>query len=87
MLVASHGQSEAKGRLVQLPGLREAIRADREMNARKWNRFRKCKSKATISPLAGKYHVEVELRPLDVYAQIGGTVRHSLDECGEVTNA
>ena len=89
MLVATHAQSEVKGRLVQLPGLREAIRADREMNARKWNRFRKGKgkAKATISPLAGKYHVEVESRPLDVYAQIGGPVRRSLDEGGEVAHA
>jgi len=88
-LMAIHASSEVKGRLVQLPGLREAIQADREMNARKWNRFRKGngKAKATISPLAGKYHVDVESRSLNVYAQIGGRVQGSLDECGEVAHA
>jgi len=88
VLMCIHAQSEAKGRLVQLPGLRDAIRADREMNARKWNRFRKTsgKARATIGPLAGRYHVEVESRPLDVYAQIGGRVWGG-DECGEVANA
>jgi len=89
MLVSTHALSEVKGRLVQLPGLRDAIRADREMNARKWNRFSKGngKAKATMGPLAGKYHVEVESRPLDVYAQIGGRVGGSLDECEEVAHA
>ena len=78
-LAVTHAQSEEKGRVVELPGLREAIRADHEMNARKWNRFRKGKgkAKATISPLAGKYHVEVQSRPLDVYREIGGEVAHA----------
>jgi transposase len=78
-LAVTHAQSEEKGRVVELPGLREAIRADYEMNARKWNRFRKGKgkAKATISPLAGKYHVEVQSCPLDVYREIGGEVAHA----------
>jgi len=63
-----------KGKLVQLPGLRAAILADREMNARKYARRPKGKGKATISPRLGKYAVDVQRRPLSVYAQIGGGV-------------
>ena len=47
-LVAVHASSPAKGKLVQLPGLRAAILADREMNARKYARPPKGKGKATI---------------------------------------
>jgi transposase len=71
-LVATHTQSPAKGKLVQLPGLRAAILADRQMNARKYDHRRRGKAKATISPAAGKYAVDVQTRPLDVYRQIGG---------------
>ena len=76
-LMATHSQSEIKGRLVQLPGLREAIRADREMNARKWRHPKKGKAKATISPTLSKYPVDVEVRPLSVYRQIGGGVAYA----------
>jgi len=73
-LVATHASSPVKGKLVQLPGLRAAILADREMNARKYARPPKGKGKATISPTLGKYAVDVESRPLSVYAAIGGGV-------------
>ena len=73
-LMATHAQSPVKGKLVQLPGLRAAILADREMNARKYARPPQGKGKATISPRLGKYAVDVERRPLSVYAQIGGGV-------------
>jgi len=76
-LVATHSQSEIKGRLVRLAGLREAIRADREMNARKWRHPRKGKAKATISPTLTKYLVDVEIRPLSVYRRIGGGVTYA----------
>ena len=71
-LVATHTQSAVKGRLVQLPGLRAAILADRRMNARKYDHRRKGKAKATISPMMGKYCIDVQTRPLDVYRRIGG---------------
>jgi len=71
-LVAVHTQPDAKGKLVQLPGLRAAILADRQMNARKYDHRRKGKAKATISPAAGRYAVDVQTRSLDVYRQIGG---------------
>jgi hypothetical protein len=77
-LVAIHAESKIRGTLVKLAGLREAIRADRKMNARKWSHFKKGKGKAksTISPVAGKYFVEVQSRPLDIYRQIGGEVAY-----------
>ena len=76
-LMARHERSPAKGRLVQLPGLRAAILGDREMNARKYARPPKGKGKATISPRLGKYAVEVQTRPLSVYGQIGGGVGYA----------
>ena len=78
ILATIRPQAEVKGSVVLLPGLQEAIRADYEMGKRKWNRFwkGKGKAKATISPLSGKYYVEVESRPLDIYRQIGGEVDH-----------
>ncbi len=75
-LVATHTESDRKGKLVQLPGLREAIRADREMNARKYAHPKKGKAKATISPTIGKYQVDVERRPLSIYREIGGDVAY-----------
>jgi transposase len=76
-LVATHLQSPQKGRLVALPGLREAILADREMNARKYASPPKGKAKATLSPHLGRYAVEVQRRPLSVYGRIGGEVAHA----------
>ena len=76
-LMATHTESDQKGKLVQLPGLREAIRADREMNARKYAQPKKGKAKATISPTVGKYRVDVERRPLSIYRQIGGDVAYA----------
>lgn len=73
-LVAMHMQSEVKGKLVQLPGLREAILADREMNARKYAHPPKGKTKAMISPTIGKYCIDVQRRDLSIYAQIGGGI-------------
>jgi transposase len=73
-LVATHTQSPLKGKLVQLPGLRDAILADREMNRRKYDHRRRGKGKATRSPIPGKYCIDVQTRPLSVYHQIAGGV-------------
>lgn len=72
--MATHTKSPAKGKLVQLPGLRDAILADRQMNARKYGRSRRGKGKATISPILGRYCIDVQRRPLSIYGQIGGGV-------------
>lgn len=76
-LMATHTESDRKGKLVRLPGLTEAIRADREMNARKYAHPKKGKAKATISPTLGKYQVDVERRPLSIYREIGGGVAYA----------
>ena len=76
-LMAAHPQSPIKGRLVQLPGLREAIQADRQMNARKYEHRRKGKAKATISPSVGQYAIDVERRPLEIYRRIGEGVAYA----------
>jgi len=73
-LMATLEESDQKGKLIRLPGLREEIGADREMNVRKYARPEKGKAKATISPALGKYQVDVEIRDLCVYAEIGGEV-------------
>ena len=73
-LMAVHTKSPVRGKLVQLAGLREAILADRQMNARKYARRPKGKGKATISPVLGRYCVDVQQRPLSIYGQIGGGV-------------
>ena len=73
-LAATHKKSEIKGKLVQLEGLREAIRADYEMNRRKWAHPKRGKGKATISPNQNKYDVDVQVRKINIYAQIGGEV-------------
>jgi transposase len=73
-LLATHTQSPTKGKLVELPGLKDAILADREMNARKYARPPKGKAKATRSPILGRYRVDVQRRPLSIYARIGGSV-------------
>jgi hypothetical protein len=36
ILLATHIEAPVKGGLVRLPGLRKAIRSDRQMNARKY---------------------------------------------------
>jgi len=73
-LMATITQSTEKGKLVKLPGLREAILNDRKMNARKYDHRRRGKGKATRSPIKGKYCIDVQRRPLSVYAAIGGGV-------------
>jgi hypothetical protein len=73
-LMATLEQSSVKGKLVKLPGLREAILGDRKMNARKYDHRRRGKAKATRSPIKGRYVVDVERRPLSIYAAIGGGV-------------
>jgi len=73
-LMATLTQSKVKGAFVKLPGLREAILADRKMNVRKYDHRKRGKGKATRSPIKGRHDIVVERRPLSVYAAIGGGV-------------
>lgn len=77
LLVVIHAVSQVKGALVRLPGLKDAILADRKMNARKYDHRRRSKGKATRSPIAGRYAVDVQRRPLSIYAAIGGGVGYA----------
>ncbi len=54
-----------------------AVRADRELNARKYVQPRPGKAKATISPLTPRYPVEVTTRPLTDYDRLGGEIRYA----------
>ena len=76
-LMATPTESPVKGGFVRLPGLREAISADVAMNARKWAAANRGKGKATISPAAGRYPVDVEVRSLAIYGRIGGGVSYA----------
>lgn len=60
-----------KGNLVQNPLFYEALKHDREMSRRKYGHARKGKGRAkhTISPLKGKYDLDVQVRPASVYDQ------------------
>ena len=69
-LVVSYPVPEGRGNFIQDPRFYEALRADREMNARKYTNYRpKKKGCATISPTKSKYPIEVEHRSIDEYAQ------------------
>lgn len=88
-LVVTYTIPEGKGQLVQDPRFYEALRADRELQARKFgSSFRRAKGRAwmkTISPLTPKnpidvsveFAIEVERRSILAYAQLGGEVGHA----------
>ena len=54
-----------------------AVRADRELNARKYAQPPAGKAKATISPAAPRHPVEVTQRPLAEYDAIGGAIDYA----------
>jgi transposase len=76
-LVVTYDIPEGKGRLVQAPRFYEALRADREMQARKFASGRKHKGRATISPSKPVYPIDVQCRSLDAYIPLGGEVRYA----------
>lgn len=79
-LVAAYTIPEGKGHLVQDPRFYAALKADRELAARKFGqvsgRFRP-KGRATISPCRPPYPIDVQRRPIGEYLQIGGEVSHA----------
>ena len=66
-----------KGHLVQEKRFYEALKNDREMNRRKYGNHprRKGRAKYTISPNKPKYDLDVEVRPVFIYDEIGEEVR------------
>lgn len=73
-LIVSYTIPEGKGHLVQDPRFYEALRRDKELNARKYGngRRRKGRAKLTISPLKPRYDMDVEVRSPHVYDTVAG---------------
>lgn len=76
-LVATYWTPEGKGHFVSDPKFYEALKADREMQERKYNRAQGHKGRATISPNKPLYPIDVQLRPIAQYTQIGGEVGYA----------
>jgi hypothetical protein len=74
VLIVKYKIPEGKGHLVQDKRFYEALRADKEMNARKYGRGKRSKgrAKATISPLKPRYALDVEVRSTRIYDQAAG---------------
>jgi len=74
LLVVRYKIPEGKGHLVQDKRFYEALRADKEMNARKYGHGKRSKgrAKSTISPLKPRYEMDVEVRSTSIYDQVAG---------------
>lgn len=73
-LVVSYQIPVDKGHLVQDKRFYEALRADKEMNARKYSSVKRSKGRArsTISPLKPRYEMDVEVRSVHIYDEAAG---------------
>jgi transposase len=76
-LVVTYGIPEGKGHLVEDPRFYAALRADREMQARKFGNSRQHKGRATLSPSKPAYPIDVQRRSLGDYAALGGEVSYA----------
>ena len=76
-LVVTYEIPPGKGHLVQKKHFYEALKKDREMNRRKYGNYRRNKGRAkyTISPNKPKYDLDVEVRSIFIYDEIGEEVR------------
>ena len=74
LLVVKYQIPEGKGHLIQDKKFYEALRADKEMNARKYGRGKRTKgrAKSTISPLKPCYDMDVEVRSTHIYDLAAG---------------
>lgn len=68
-LIVKYQIPEGKGHLVQDKKFDKALRADKEMNARKYSHGKRSKgrAKSTISPLKPLYDMDVEVRSTHIY--------------------
>jgi hypothetical protein len=73
-LVIRYQIPEGKGQLVQDKKFYEALRKDKEMNARKYGNSKRSKgrAKSTISPLKPRYEMDVEIRSTHIYDTAAG---------------
>lgn len=77
-LLMTYVVPDGKGHVVgDAAAIYGAVRADRALNARKYAQPRPGKAKATISPTAPRYPVEVTQRPLADYDAIGGGISYA----------
>lgn len=76
-LVVAYAIPEEKGRLVQDPRFYAALRADHEMQSRKYRDDRRHKGRATLSPSSSAFPVDVQRRSLDDYAALWGEVGYA----------
>ena len=76
-LVVGYAIPEGKGRLVQDPRFYAALRANREMQARKYRDDRRHKGRATLSPNDPPFPIEVQRRSMDDYAALWGEVGYA----------
>lgn len=71
-LIVKYYIPKGRGHLVQDHRFYEALRRDRELNDRKYNRdpYRKGRARQTISPESPRYEMDVELRSVSVYERV-----------------
>ncbi len=78
VLLAHYPLADGKGQVIgDSAAIYAAVRADRAMNARKYAIPPAGKARATLSPTAARYPVEVTTRPLTDYDAIGGGITHA----------
>jgi hypothetical protein len=75
-LVVTYEIPPGKGHLVQKKRFYEALKKDRKMNQRKYGNYRRSKGRAkhTISPNKPKYDLDVQIRSVLIYDEIGEEV-------------
>lgn len=75
--VVTYEIPSGKGHLVQKKRFYEALKKDRKMNRRKYGCFNRNKghAKYTISPGKPRYDLDVQVRPIFIYDEIGEEVR------------
>lgn len=77
-LLQHYAVPEGKGQVVgDAAAIYGAVRADRAMNARKYAHPQPGKARATLSPTASRYPVDVTTRPLTDYDVIGGGITYA----------
>jgi len=76
-LVVTYAIPEGKGRVVQDPRFYAALRADHEMQARKYCDDRRRKGRATLCPSNPAFPIDVQRRSLDDYAALWGEVGYA----------
>ena len=72
-LVVTYEIPDGKGNIVQDKSFYEALKNDKEMNRRKFgnkDRQGKGRAKLTISPVAPKYEMDVDSRPVSYYEEV-----------------